>query len=152
QEDLRKRVVHAVRGGMTQKDAARAFGVSRFSVLKWCHAHAEEGAKALRSRKRGRPSEPRLSREQRAPTIRWIVGRCPDQLRLPFALWTRDAVQLLLAQEFGVEVSVWTVGRYLKSWGFTPQKPVRRAFEQAPSEVKRWLETDYPLIDQDAKR
>ena len=152
QEDLRKRVVRAVGDGMTQKEAARVFGVSRFSAFKWCHAHAAEGTNALRSRKRGRPSEPRLSREQRAQTMRWILGRCPDQLRLPFALWTREAVQQLLAQEFDLEVSVWTVGRYLKSWGFTPQKPVRRAFERSPAEVKRWLEIDYPVIERDAKR
>jgi transposase len=152
QEDLRKRVVRAIRDGMSQKEAAQVFGVSRFSAFKWSHAHEEFGTKGLRSQKRGRPSEPRLSREQRAQTVRWIVGRCPDQLRLPFALWTREAVQQLLAQEFDVAVSVWTVGRYLKSWGFTPQKPVRRAFEQCPAEVKRWLEADYPLIEQDAKR
>lgn len=151
QEDLRKRVVRAVRGGMTQTEAAQVFGVSRFSAFKWCHAHEEHGAKGLRSRKRGRPSEPRLSREQRAQTMRWIVGRCPDQLRLPFALWTREAVQQLLAQEFALNVSVWTVGRYLKAWGFTPQKPVRRAFEQSPAEVRRWLETDYPAIAREAK-
>src|SRR2546427_5356218 len=42
-------------------------------------------------------------------------SRCPDQLRLPFALWTREAVQQLLARRFGVQVSVWTVGRYLRA-------------------------------------
>jgi transposase len=151
QEDLRNRVVRAVRGGMTQTEAGQVFGVSRFSVHKWCHAHEDHGVRGLRSRKRGRPPEPQLSREARAQTMRWIVGQCPDQLRLPFALWTREAVQQLLAQEFSLYVSVWTVGRYLKSWGLTPQKPVRRAFEQSPAEVKRWLETDYPAIARAAK-
>ena len=48
--------------------------------------------------------------------VRLILGRCPDQLRLRFALWTRAAVQQLLAQRCGLEVSVWTAGRYLKHW------------------------------------
>ena len=71
---------------------------------------------------------------------------------MPFALWTREAVQLLLKNEFQLDVSVWTVGRYLKSWGLTPQKPVRRAFEQNSAEVRSWLQTKYPAIEREAKR
>src|SRR5262249_51146473 len=61
-------------------------------------------------------------------------------------------VQQLLLREFGLDVSVWTVGRYLKRWGMTPQKPIRRAFEQDPVAVRRWLETEYPHIEAEAKR
>jgi transposase len=38
------------------------------------------------------------------------------------------------------------VGRYLKKWGFTSQKPAKRAFQQSSAEVKTWLETEYPAI------
>ena len=152
QEDLRKRVILAVRGGMPQAEAARVFKVSRASVNKWSRLHEEHGSKGLAAQKRGRPAQPRLAAEDRSRVIRWIVGRCPDQLRLPFSLWTREAVQQLLLQKFGLEVSVWTVGRYLKAWGMTPQKPVRRAFEQNAADVRRWLQADYPAIEQEAKR
>ena len=152
QEALRKRVIAAVRDGMPQIEAASVFNVSRASVNKWSRLHEDHGSKALVGRKRGRPAQPRLAAEDRARTIRWIVGKCPDQLRLPFALWTREAVQLLLKQEFKLDVSVWTVGRYLKSWGLTPQKPVRRAFEQNSAEVREWLQKIYPTIERDAKR
>jgi len=93
-----------------------------------------------------------LAPHQAATAVRLIMGRCPDQLKLPFALWTREAVQHLLRERFGLEVSVWTVGRYLKQWGFTPQKPVRRAFEQDPAAVRRWLGEEYPRIRSLAKR
>jgi transposase len=75
-----------------------------------------------------------------------ILSGCPDQLSLPFALWTREAVQALLSRRFDVRVSVWTVGRYLRAWGLTPQKPVRRAYEQNPGAVREWLEQEYPAI------
>ncbi len=78
--------------------------------------------------------------------------KCPDQLGLPFYLWTREAVQQFLAERFELSVSVWTVGRYLKKWGFTPQKPLRRAYEQDPLAIKRWLETEYPEICHTARR
>lgn len=45
-----------------------------------------------------------------------------------------------------------TVGEYLKRWGFTPQKPMKRAYEQNPKAVQRWLDDEYPEIKSRAKR
>jgi len=152
QEDLRRRVVAAVRDGMLQREAAKVFGVARGTVNKWSRIHEEGGSKALISGKRGRPRVAKLPKAERDQTIRWIVGKCPDQLLLPFALWNREAVQMLLLRKFGLSVSVWTVGRYLREWGLTPQKPVRRAFEQNPKQVQQWLQNDYPAIEKAAKQ
>ncbi len=152
QEALRARVVKAVREGLSQVEAASTFEVARGTVNRWCRGYEEQGRQALKARKRGRPVGSRLEPLQAARTVRWILGRCPDQLRLPFALWTREAVQQLLSREFGIKVSVWTVGRYLRDWGLTPQKPLRRAFEQDPVAVRRWMEQEYPAIVSAAKR
>src|SRR5882762_4077668 len=129
QEALRLRVVKAVRDGLTQTEAARLFGVARGTVNGWMDLWAQQGARALRARRRGRPPKPRLALENIQTTVQLILSRYPDQLRLPFTLWTRKAVQQLLARRFGLEVSVWTVGRYLRTWGLTPQKPVQWAYE-----------------------
>jgi hypothetical protein len=67
-------------------------------------------------------------------------------------LWTREAVGELIARRDGLRVSVWTVGRSLRAWGFTPQKPLRRAYERDPKAVQRWLEVEYPRIRAAAKR
>ncbi len=153
QEDLRRRVVHAVvKKGMRQVDAVQVFGVSRTSVHNWLQAHREGGSTRLKSKPRGRPRRSRLAGHQAATTVRIITDRCPDQKKLPFALWTREAVQYLLADRFDLQVSVWTVGRYLAKWGLTPQKPLRRAYEQNPVAVKRWLNEAYPAIVKQAKR
>ena len=152
QEALRTRVVKAVKEGLSQLEAAKTFEIARGTVNRWCRSYAEEGRKALKGRPRGRPPGLQLEPLQAARTVRCILGRCPDQLRLPFSLWTRDAVRLLLRREFGLDVSVWTVGRYLKSWGLTPQKPLRRAFEQNPEAVRQWMEAQYPAISSEAKR
>jgi len=45
-----------------------------------------------------------------------------------------------------------TVGEYLKRWGFTPQKPLKRAYEQRPAAVRQWLNEDYPAIAFRAKQ
>jgi hypothetical protein len=55
-------------------------------------------------------------------------------------------VRELVARRCGVELAVRTTGKYLARWGFTAQKPVRRAWEQDPAAVRRWLRRDYPAI------
>lgn len=152
QEDIRKKAVRAVLEGRTRLEAAKLFGVSNKAVGAWVRMHREGGEKALKAKKRGRPKGGSLKPWQAANTARAVIDRNPDQLKLPFCLWTREAVALLIEQRYGVSLSVWTVGRYLKRWGFTPQKPVRRAFEQNPQQVRRWLEEEYPRIRRQAKR
>jgi transposase len=152
QEDLRRRVVAAVRSGMGKAEAARTFGVTRQSVHNWMKTLQDGGTRALRARKRGpKKGSGLLAPHQAATVVRMITASCPDQLRLPFALWTREAVCGLAEHCFGVEMSVWTAGRYLKGWGLTPQKPIRRAYERDPAAVKKWLEEDYPAIARCAK-
>ncbi|MBI5190710.1 MAG: winged helix-turn-helix domain-containing protein [Nitrospirae bacterium] len=57
-----------------------------------------------------------------AETLGINVSR--GQLRLDFALWTREAVRLLIKQEDGLDMPIRTVGLHLKRWGFTPRKPL----------------------------
>jgi transposase len=143
---LRRRVIRAVAEGMSQAEAARVFGVSRQSVNAWYRRWRAGGVRALRSRPRGRPRHIQLQPHQAATIVRLITDRCPDQVKLPFALWTREAVRDLIAQRCGVRLSVWTVGRYLRRWGFSPQKPLRRAYERDPLAVRRWVRKQYPAI------
>ena len=152
QEDLRRRVVEAVEKGLSQTEAAGVFGVARGTVTRWMGLVESVGRRALKARRRGRPAVSRLAPHQAATTVRHILSSCPDQLSLPFALWTREAVQELLSRKFDLRVSVWTVGRYLRAWGLTPQKPVRRAYEQNPVAVRKWLEEEYPAIRAQARQ
>lgn len=88
--------------------------------------------------------------ERRAQQL--ICGKCPDQLSLPFALWTRAAIRELIRQEFDVRLSVRGVGEYVARWGYTPQKAARRAYERDDAAVKDWLSIEYPKIKARAKR
>jgi transposase len=152
QEDLRRRVVEAVEKGLSQTEAARIFGVARGTISRWMGVVERVGRRGLQARRRGRPPVARLAPRQAAATVRHIVSGCPEQLRLPFALWTREAVQELLWRKFALKVSVWTVGRYLRAWGLTAQKPARRAYEQNPVAVRKWLAEEYPAIRAEARQ
>jgi transposase len=128
------------------------FQVSRQSVNTWYQRWRTAGGRGLRSHPRGRPRRIQLEPHQAATTVRLITDRCPDQVKLPFALWTREAVRDLIAQRWGTRLSVWTVGRYLRRWGFSPQKPLRRAYERDPEAVRRWVTSEYPAIRAQARR
>lgn len=151
-EVRRRQAVRAVRSGHTQGQAATTFGVTRQAVANWRRAYRLGGRQALSARTKGRPKGGRLDDRRVASIVRLLRDRRPDQLKLPFYLWTREAVAQLIERRFGPALSVWTVGRYLSAWGFTPQKPVRPAFERDPEAVKRWLKETYPAIRRQAKR
>jgi transposase len=111
---------------------------------------AQEGESALYQQHRGRKlGEGRtLSAEEEIKVQRLMQKHLPDELHIDSALWTRRAVQELIAQECGVKMPIRTVGEYLRRWGYTPQKPLKRAYEQDPKAVKHWLEYEYPSIKQ----
>lgn len=152
QEALRTRAVKAVLDGIPQHEAADRFGVARGTVVRWMKQYRVHGAPGLERKPQGRPPAPRLKGHQAATIVRLMTERCPNQLKFPFALWTREVVGLLIQRRFGIRVSVWTVGRYLRRWGLTPQKPTHRAFEQDPKAVAQWLDQEYPAIRRQAQR
>ena len=151
QERIRQLAVKAVIDGAKQVEVAKLYGITRRAVAKWLKSYRDGGFQALTAKPKGRPKGGSLLPWQAAQIAKTVVEHHPEQLKLPFYLWTREAVAKLIDRKFGMRVSLSTAGRYLKRWGFTPQKPVRRALEQSSQEVRNWLDTEYPAIRQQAK-
>lgn len=152
--ERRRRAVKLRESGMTLREVAAQAELSVPTVMAAHRAYLAGGWAAVKVKPRGRKvGEGRqLSPSDEARIRRLICDRTPDQLKLHFALWTRQAVAQLIQIEMGLELPIRTVGDYLKRWGFTPQKPIKKAYEQRPAEVKRWLEDTYPQIAARAKR
>ena len=153
QEAPRRRALRAIREeGMSKSEAARTFGVSRTSIHAWLNKFTVRGAAGL-GLANSRPAELiAIGGPSSGHDGEVIAERCPDQLKLPFALWTREAVAQLIADRYDIQVSVWTAGRYLKKWGFTPQKPLRRGLRAQSGRGQKWLREKYPAIKRRAKR
>ena len=153
QAELRRRAVTMLLDGKTQQEAADTVGVTRQIVSEWKSRYDAEGDAALDGRKRGRrPGEQKaLSIRQEARIRRLIADKCPDQLKLEFALWTREAVAVLIQRETGIRLSLSAVGNSLRSWGFTAQRPIRRATERREEDVQAWVKRKYPAIARRAK-
>ena len=152
--ELRKRVVKMRQRGYKIREVAEAFDVGESTVKKWWAIYLAGGTKALKPKKRGRKQGDNrlLTCEQENEIQQLIVEKTPDQLKMNFALWTRRAVVQLIRQHFGVVIAIRSAGRYLKRWGFTPQKPLKRAYEQNPKAVQRFLDEEYPAIKKRAKK
>jgi len=142
--------VKMARSGFDIKDIAHFFNVSVQSVYKWITIFAESGQNGLLAKDgAGRP--PKVSPEQ----MRWIAKtvreHTPNQLRFEFGLWTLRLIGELIKRELGLSVSKPTLGKIMAQLGFTPQRPLHRAYEQDAGLVQRWIATDLPALRQRAK-
>jgi transposase len=151
-EALRQRAVHARELGYPVVTIAAILGVREETVSRWCVKYEKGGQEALPGERTGRPpgTGRLLTEEQEDRVIELIDSKMPQDLNIASALWTRAAVVELMEQVTGKRLPIRTVGEYLNRWGYTPQKPVRKAYKQDPEEVAEWLEKTYPEIEKRA--
>ena len=155
QEHIRKRAVKAVvEKGHKPALVAEAFGVALNTVYKWVRMYKSSGSSALKNAKRGctKGSRSSLTAHQCKEIQRLIKDTHPEQLKMPFVLWTRKAVQELIEDQFSIKMPIRTVGEYLSRWDFTPQKPLKKSYEQQPKAVQKWLADEYPAIKKEAEK
>ncbi len=154
QYELRKQYIRLRKRGMSNMLAAETVGLSVSRSSKIWHLYQSGGLEAIKPKPRGRRQgeKRQLSAEQEAELQLLLVDKTPDQLKLPFALWTRDAVRRVISNKYGLSLPLRTITDYLKRWGFTPQRPTKRAYEQNPKAVAQWHETIYPQIQARAKQ
>lgn len=151
--DRRRQAVLLHEKGEPHFEIGRLLGVHRNTIGRWIATWRRQGESALQPKRRGvrEGSGRSLTSEQEQAIRRRIIDKAPDQLKLPFALWTREAVAELIYSQFGFRMPVRTVGDYLKRWGMSPQKPVKRAYQRSEPAVAKWLNEEYPAIKARAK-
>ena len=154
-DDLHERRKQVVR--LHQKEygpmlIAELTGLSWGAVSTALKLYKAGGIAALKPKTRGRKSGMgrTLTSEQELRIQQLICEKRPEQMKIDFALWTRGAVTELIVREFGVDLSIRAVGDYINRWGFTPKKPIKRAYEQQPEAVRNWLDEEYPEIERRA--
>lgn len=151
--ERRKQIIRLHRQGLLAPEIAARVGVNRNTAYNAIVLYKTGGWAALVPKTRGAKlgTGLRLTEAQSSAIRKLIIDHRPEQLKMEFALWSREAVSLLIEQQFAIKLPVRTMGGYLKRWGFTPQKPIKRAYEQKPAVVQQWLEESYPKIEAAAK-
>ena len=154
QQALRDQVVRLRKQGKANKAVAEFLGMNPQQCSRIFQRYERGGRKEIQLRTRGRRHGEKRSliQEQERHVQKLIIDKTPDQLKFPFALWTREAVRQLIRRQYGIDMPIRTVGEYLKRWGFTSQKPIKRAKEQNSTAVEQWLKNEYPKIALAAKK
>jgi transposase len=152
--ERRRRAVILRLNGMTLDEVCALSELSRNSVIAALKEYRTGGWEAVAvqaHRGPGKGAGCLLDAELQQAIQALIHAHTPDELGLPFALWSRPAVTALIMRECGKTLPVRTVGKYLRRWGFTPQKPLNKAVEQNPAAVQAWLNDEYPALARRAK-
>lgn len=153
QYEIRRQAVKMSQRSISNRKIAKHLEVDETTIGQWLKIHREGGLRALKLKKRGPKINKhlKLSIKQQAAIRRKITDKRPEQYKMPFALWSREAVTELIKADTGLELDRRLVGSYLRRWGFTPQRPTKQAYQRNDAKVKEWLEEEYPEIEKQAK-
>ena len=130
-------------GVLTSVQIAQLCGVSDSAVRKW-RMRLRNGA-SLEATIAPGPAR-HLTDEQLAETID-LLRAGPDPARYHDARWTCPRVCEMIGLKFNVWYDVDHLSRLLHEWGFSPQKPGKRAKEQDPEAVVTWIEKKVPELE-----
>src|SRR3990172_8939337 len=142
-EEMRVSAVQRVEAGESPEAGAEGLGIQRRPMYRWLEAFHYGGRDALKAK--AIPGAPRkVDAKQLAQLSRLLREKNPLQLKFVYALWTLAMIRELIAQKFGVRLSEVSVGRLMRRIGFTPQRPLYRAWQQDPQAVERCQLKTYP--------
>lgn len=116
-------------------------------------AYAENGIEGIKPRHQGRKhGEKRiLTPDQEKEIQQIIVDKDPMQLKFKECMWTRNNIRQLIKEKYGIDMKLSTLGYYLARWGFSVQRPVKRAYKQDQEKIDKWLNEEFPGITERAK-
>ena len=143
-KSLEKRRLDAIalfEDGMAQVSIAKKLRVHDRTIRRWIASFRREGRKGVEAKPvPGRP--PKLTTRQQDALAK-LLDKGAVASGYATELWTCPRVARLVEKRFGIGYHVDHVGRLLKSMGFTPQKPERRARERDEKTIQRWVRQDW---------
>lgn len=148
QQHNREQAVRLYLEGMSRPEIARIIDVHYGTVAGWIRRYEEGGLEALKIGKRGRSTGDgrKLSEAQERRLKEIVVGNSPEQMQLPFALWSSTAIRSLIHAQWRIDLPQTTISAYMKRWGYTPQKGSKQAYERSDKATREWLAQTYPYI------
>jgi transposase len=148
QYQLRKSTVRLLKKGHTPIEVAEMLDVSRSSVYATKKSYDEKGIDGIKPQVRGRRTGDKriLTPEQERQIRNTIVDKNPEQLKLKCCMWTRKSIHEYILRDYKVDLPLSTLGYYLARWGFSVQRPTKRANKQDDARMQKWMDEEYPGI------
>jgi len=150
-EQIRIAAIKRIANGESPDSVAKGMELNRRTVYRWLEKYHYGGLDALK-KKPIHGATPKVNAKQMKKLAKIIHEKDPLQYKFDFALWTLAIIRELIRQLFNIHISEVSVGRLMKRLGFSPQRPLYRAWQQDPVMVENWRKTEYPKIAKRAKR
>jgi len=153
QYQIRRNIIRLCKKGKTNDEIAEILDVSLRHVQNTKKQYTDGGIEAIKPKKRGRRTggQRKLTPEQEWEIRKIIVDKCPEQLKLPGCMWTRENIRDLIKQKYKIDMILSTLGYYLERWGFSVQRPKKKAYKQDEEQVADWVDREFPGIRERAK-
>jgi transposase len=143
-EGRRLRAWELFQEGWPQQRIAEALGVTKGAVSQWLSRAKADGPQALRHRKPpGRRSK--LTHQQRLQLLE-LLAQGPPAFGFRGDVWTQPRVAQIIRRHFGVQYHPSQVGRILKQYNWSRQKPRKRASQRDEAAIRRWQEERWPAL------
>jgi len=151
--DRRRLAFRKLDEGWEAEDVAELVEVHEKTLKGWIRRRDTLEQNGFHGEKRGNPNDRRLLDDRKQQEIvEAIRDTTPDDHGVSSFLWSRKAIAELAERKYGITLNPQRISAYTNHWGFSPQKPKRRAYEQDPEKIRVWLEETYPEIQKRAKK
>jgi transposase len=153
QYQIRKSIIRLMKLGKSNSEIAEATCVSERHVRATKKSYREKGLAGITPKKRGRRTgDQRILTPEQEKEIRGIIiDKKPEQFKMKCCLWTRKSIRELIMMKYKINMGLSTLGYYLQRWGFSIQRPIKKARKQNPEQIQKWMEEEYPSISERAK-
>ena len=144
-EEIRVRAVELVLGGWKPSAVAEVLGCSTRSVQLWVNKSDNGRCKSALKTGKAPGATPKLDQRQKQQLVE-LLGNGPEAAGFAGQLWTCPRIAELIRREFGVTYHVKYLPTLLRSLGWSPQKPQKRAVERDEQAIVTWIDSDWRRI------
>lgn len=145
---------HAMRmyetGEFTAEIIGQMLGISARSVYRWVSWFKNKGWDAFKLPEPKRKCK--LTEEQISEIAFLVLNNTPAVLGFSTNLWTRKIISDEIFKKFDIKLSESSVGRILRRNKITPQKPIRKAYQQDLQAVEEFKSIIFPSLVKKAKK
>lgn len=143
-ERRRFRAIALLEDGLQPVEVAQKLKVDRRSIRRWKASFHTGGHQAIKARPSpGRP--PKLTTQAKKELEKRLLNGA-RAAGFQSDLWTCPRVAQLIYSCFGVRYHPDHIGRLLRSMGWSPQKPQRKAVERNEEHIQGWIKGEWSRI------
>lgn len=148
QYQIRKSIIRLSKNGKNNNEIVEILDVSLRHVQNTKKLYEDGGIASIKPKTRGRRKGDKrsLTPEQEKEIQRLITDKYPEQLKLAGCMWTRENIRDLILRKYKIGMPLSTLGYYLARWGFSVQRPAKRAYKQDEKRIDAWLNEEFPGI------